>query len=115
MFDGLLLHLSNCHPHCKTWTKVQWNHQDSVKISLFITYFDLFPLSFALLLPGSGLVEYVPIRLLRLGRFSQISSGSVFTEPLCQSHSESQRVRQMLCCRGNMARENSVRSTWTPF
>lgn len=58
--------------------------------SLFIIFFLL----------GSGLAEYVPILLLRLCRFSQISPGSVLVQPLCWSHSE---------------REGGVSATADPF
>lgn len=38
----------------------------------------------SLFLPGSCLAANVPILLLRLGRFSQTSPGSLLTQPLCR-------------------------------
>lgn len=52
------------------------------------------PQPVALFLPGCGFAEYVPILLLRLCRFSQISPGSVLKQPLYWSQSNSQRSKK---------------------
>ncbi len=79
---------------------------EALRFSNNVTHFNrlipLFSAWFAFSLPGSGLATYVPILLLRLGRFSQISPGSVLTQPLCRESSwESERNKERAWDREN--------------